>query len=202
MNNISALRRFLLLGVFIIFALPAKASLANNVHLGFADSTRNKKTVDPAAFPVPPADPKTMFYLQRTSNTATVMYELNIDSETGKLDENEPMHVYWIRYNEHGQKAELNYIQRKFAYGLNQKALGDGKYDIRFVSYKKFPMTLMKAADGKYHIFATVAQKQMALQKIFIKIEGGSFWLPNIVYVEMKGTDPATGKEITERFKP
>ena len=40
------------------------------------------------------------------------------------------------------------------------------------------------------------------LNKVFIKIEGGSFWLPNINFVEMKGTDPVTGKEITERFKP
>jgi hypothetical protein len=37
---------------------------------------------------------------------------------------------------------------------------------------------------------------------VFIKIEGGSFWLPNVIYVELKGIDPATGKEITERFKP
>jgi hypothetical protein len=40
------------------------------------------------------------------------------------------------------------------------------------------------------------------LNYVFIKIEGGSFWLPNVIYVELKGTDPVTGKEITERFKP
>ncbi|OOQ59981.1 DUF4833 domain-containing protein [Mucilaginibacter pedocola] len=201
MNNRVFVR--LSVGLCLLFSLSAtvKASADLNLSATVADSTKNKKSAEQMVFPVPPADPKTLFYLQRTSNTATVMYELNIDSD-GKLNEEEPMHVYWIRYNEHGQKAELNYIQRKFAYGLVQKQLGEDKYDIRFVSYKKFPMTLMKAADGKYRIFATVAQKQMALQKVFIKIEGGSFWLPNIVYVEMKGTDPATGKDITERFKP
>ena len=60
----------------------------------------------------------------------------------------------------------------------------------------------MKAGDGKYHIFATVNQKQLMLNRIFIKIEGGSFWLPNVVYVELKGTESSTGREITERFKP
>jgi hypothetical protein len=201
MNNTSLLRICFVFLIFINFVSSATASFSSKRSSVASDTARRRKA-DEKVYPIPPADPKTMFYLQRTSNTATVMYELNIDKESGALDTDEPMHVYWIRYNEHGQKAELNYIQRKFAYGLVQKSLGNERYDIRFVSYKKFPMTLMKAADGKYHIFATVAQKQMALQKIFIKIEGGSFWLPNIVYVEMKGTDPATGKEITERFKP
>ncbi len=74
--------------------------------------------------------------------------------------------------------------------------------NIRFVSYKKFPLLLMKANDGKYHIFATVEQKQIMLNRIFINIEGGTFWFPNIVYVEFKGTDPLTGKELIKRFKP
>ena len=60
----------------------------------------------------------------------------------------------------------------------------------------------MKSADGKYHIFALIAQKQILLNRIFVKIEGGSFWLPNVKYVEVKGTDQITGREIVERFKP
>ncbi len=63
-------------------------------------------------------------------------------------------------------------------------------------------MNLRKGEEGKYHIFATIAKKQAILNRIFAKIEGGSFWLPNVVYVELKGTDPATGKEVIERFKP
>ncbi|RZA00760.1 MAG: DUF4833 domain-containing protein, partial [Sphingobacteriaceae bacterium] len=142
-----------------------------------------------------------LFYVQRNPNSNTIIYELNVGKD-GQLDKDEPVHVYWIRYAEKGQKEELNYIQRKFAYGVTAKASGRDKYDIRFVSYKKFPLTLMKGEDGKYHIFATVNQKEMALSRIFIKIEGGTFWLPNVKYVEMKGTDPSTGKEISERFKP
>ena len=78
-------------------------------------------------------------------------------STDGKLNTDEPVKAYWIRYAEKGQKEDLSYIQRKFAYGLTSKALNNGNYDIRFVSYKKFPLTLMKAGDGKYHIFALIA---------------------------------------------
>ena len=152
-------------------------------------------------YPVPPLNSQRLFYLQRTPNVNTIVYDLNLTND-GRLNTSEPVKAYWIRYAENGQKQDLNYIQRKFAYGLTAKELDNGNYDIRFVSYKKFPLTLMKAGDGKYHIFALIAQKQVMLNRIFVKIDGGSFWLPNVSYVEVKGSDPVTGKEIVERFKP
>ena len=166
-----------------------------------APITSVTEIIEDEKYPALPDNISRLFYVQRSPNNNTIVYELNT-GKNGQLDAENPLHVYWIRYAEKGQKEELNYIQRKFAYGVVTKPLGRDKYDVRFVSYKKFPLTLMKAEDGKYHIFATVNQKEMALSRIFIKIEGGSFWLPNVKYVEMKGTDPSTGKEITERFKP
>lgn len=148
-----------------------------------------------------PSNVNKLFYIQRDPNINTLIYELNTD-KSGELDKSDPLHVYWIRYAEKGQKEELNYIQRKFAYGVNVKPVKNDEYDVRFVAYKKMALNLSKADDGKYHIFATIAKKQAILNRIFVKIEGGSFWIPNIVYVELKGTDPETGKEITERFKP
>lgn len=163
------------------------------------DSARraNKKEL---IFPEPSNISK-LFYIQRDPNINTLIYELNMD-KSGNLDTEAPIHVYWVRYAEKGQKEELNYIQRKFAYGVTAKQTKPNEYDIRFVAYKKLALNLLKSGDGKYHIFATIAKKQAILNRIFVKIEGGSFWLPNIVYAELKGTDPATGKEIMERFKP
>jgi hypothetical protein len=152
-------------------------------------------------YPIPPDNGHNLFYIQRTSNTNTIMYDLNFNSD-GKLNIDEPVKAYWIRYAEKGQKEDLSFIQRKLAYGLTSKALNNGNYDIRFVSYKKFPLTLMKAGDGKYHIFAVILQKQVMLNRIFVKIDGGSFLLPTVTYVEVKGSDPVTGREIVERFKP
>ena len=203
MNNFPIKYTVLILVLFISFTLPLNASVS---FYGSGNAVKNdsvrKKHDKTLVYPTPPADASRLFYIQRTPNINTLIYDLNVDKKTGKPDTETPVHAYWIRYNEKGQKEELSYIQRKFAYGLTSKPLGDDKYDIRFVSYKKFPLTLMKAADGKYHIFASVAQKQIMLNYVFIKIEGGSFWLPNVIYVELKGIDPATGKEITERFKP
>ncbi len=148
-----------------------------------------------------PVNVSKLFYIQRDPNTNTLIYELNRD-KNGEPDPKEPVHIYWIRYNDKGQKEEISYIQRKFAYGLAVKEIKTGEYDLRFAVYKKMPLTLMKGADGKYHIFTPIAKKQAILNRIFVRIEGGSFWIPNVVYVELSGTDPATGKEVMERFKP
>jgi hypothetical protein len=186
--------RLLLLLFFYLSALTFSygASKTNSIGTG-----SDGKIV----YPVPPANSQSLFYVQRTANTNTIVYDLNTGTD-GKPDNDEPVKAYWIRYAEDGQKKDLSYIQRKFAYGLTAKALNNGNYDIRFVSYKKFPLTLMKAGDGKYHIFANIAQKKVIINRIFVKIDGGSFWLPNVTYVEVKGSDPITGREITERFKP
>jgi hypothetical protein len=180
--------------ILLSFLYISPLTIKSNAAITVGDPIQQEK------FPTPPENSNRLFYVQRTPNTNTIIYELN--SKDGQLDPESPVHVYWIKYNEKGQKEELNYIQRKFAYGLTSKPLGNDKYDIRFVSYKKFPLTLMKGGDGKYHIFATVQQRQMILEYVFIKIEGGSFWLPNVVDVELKGIDPATGREIIEHFKP
>lgn len=150
-------------------------------------------------FPVPPSNSNQLFYLQRTSNTNTLIYELNFNNKA--LNHEEPVHVYWIRYNDKGQQEELNFVQRKFAYGIKSTFISKDKYQLNFVSYKKFPMFLVKGLDEKYNVFATINQKQAILSRIFVKINGGSFWTPNIEYVEVKGVDPSTGKEVIERMK-
>ncbi|MDF2193406.1 DUF4833 domain-containing protein [Paraflavitalea sp. CAU 1676] len=150
-------------------------------------------------FPVPPVNDRQLFYLQRTSNTNTIVYELNY--KDGKLNERNPLHVYWIRYTEQGQKAELSWIQRVFAYGIKAKLLGDSSYQVTLVSYAGYKMSLRKGADGKYRLYAPIYGKMMELRRVFVKITGGSMWSPDIEYYEVSGIDPATGKPIAERKK-
>ncbi|MEP6747920.1 MAG: DUF4833 domain-containing protein [Bacteroidota bacterium] len=152
-------------------------------------------------FPVPPVNANQLFYLQRTSNKNTIVCDLNIVN--GILNKSEPVHVYWIRYSDQGQRQELSYIQRTFAYGIQSKALAneDG-FEMHFVSSKKQNFYLVKSgADNKYNVYTTVNSKKVILKRIFIKINGGSFWMPKVEYVEIKGIDATNGKEITDRLK-
>lgn len=155
----------------------------------------------PLKFPTPKGIANQLFYLQRDPNTNTIICELNVDSD-GELNKKDPIKVYWLRYGNKGEREELNYIQRKFAYGIQSKAIGNDQYELRFVSHKKLPMYLMKSAeDKKYRVYVTVNNKKIQLERIFLRIEGGSFWLPNVKYVELKGINTANKSQIIERIK-
>lgn len=152
-------------------------------------------------FPVPPVNSNSLFYLQRTPNTNTVICELN--QQDGVLDKDEPVKVLWIRYTEQRQREDLSWLQRHFAYGLHEKDLGNGVYELRFVSYKKVPMYLMKwSGDNRQHVFVTINNRQAILNRVYIRIDpGGSFWSPNVKYLELRGIDAQNGKELVERLK-
>lgn len=154
------------------------------------------------SFPVPPNNPKQLFYLQRTANSNTIIAEINLNAK-GQLDAANPVHVYWIRYAENGEKKELNYIQRTFAYGIKSEAINSTNFWIHFVSYSKLKFKLtFSTKENRYLVLANINKKEAILKKLFVKIDGGSFWVPNVLYMEMKGIDPVTGKEVIERFKP
>jgi phosphatidylglycerophosphate synthase len=153
-------------------------------------------------FPVPSGNANQLFYLQRNANANTIVYELNYEAP-GRLDADAPIHPFWIRYADGGAKKELNYIQRVFAYGVKVWPQDNDTYEFAFVSYKKQRFTLARShKDGKYHVYAIINKKPAMLTRVFIQVEGGTFWSPNVVYMEKKGIDPDTGKEVMERFKP
>lgn len=179
-------------------------TLSGTGKMAIAKSNRTTQSVFKEAdtFPVPKMYEGLLFYLQRTPNTNTVMYELNIDKSTGLIDEDEPVHVYWIRYTEKGNpKKELNFIQRKYAYGLKVKKLSSTQWELKFVATSKRILYLKKAEDGKYYVFATVNNSNTVLKRVYLKIDGGTFWHPNVVYIELKGNEAASGKTNLERIK-
>jgi len=182
--------------LFASFAVPSAAVSADKVPV-FESS--QKEEVSTPGFPVPKIGNQ-LFYLQRDPNVNTIICQLNLDSE-GKLDQKAPVNVFWIRYAEGGKRTELNFIQRKFAYGITSKQISADKHELKFVSYGKYPMYLMKGKDNKYHVFSKVANRQAILNSIYVHIDGGTFWVPNVVYVEFKATDPDTGEQLTERIK-
>jgi hypothetical protein len=150
------------------------------------------------AFPVPDGNPNQLFYLQRTPNANTVIYELN--EENGSLNTRDPIRVFWIRYAEKGQKAELNPMQRDFAYGIKATKIDDDNYELHFVAYKQLLLHLRKGANKKYLVYAKINQKPAVLVRIYLHMNGGSLFSPHIEYIELKGVDPDNGTEVIEKI--
>lgn len=167
--------------------------------MGVDDSFANTEL---DSFPIPKPTAKQLFYLQRTTNSNTIICDLNTDAKGQVLKDN-PVHVYWIRYDEGGEKKELSYIQETFAYGIKHDLLPNGVYKLHFVSYKKQVFFLKRSLkDNQYKVYFLLNNKEFVLQKLFVKIEGGTFWVPNVIYMELIGKDEYTGTVISYKFKP
>lgn len=154
-------------------------------------------------FPVPSGIKNQLFYLQRTTNTNTVIYSLNVNDK-GELNESTPVKVFWIRYPEGGMRKELNFIQKAFAYGTISKKNKDGSFTIQLVAYKKKEFILKKSpSDNTYKMYTLINNKESEIKRVYIQIDpGGTLFNPNVRYIEMKGKEAATNKPIMERFKP
>lgn len=144
-----------------------------------------------------PSEPNMLFYLQRTPNENTVIYAVHQELQR------EPIDIYWKRYQFDGRREELNYIQRTFAYGMKVKDKGD-RLEMRSVAYDKIPISVYKQANGELQdrAFIVVNDHAIILRRIFIAINGGTFWFPNVEYVEFSGNDPSTNALVVERFIP
>lgn len=155
-------------------------------------------------FPVPKDNDATLFYVQRTHNTNTIMYDVNYNADSS-INEAEPVKIYWIRYADKGEIAPLSYLQRHYAYGINALMTDSVKrsFRLRFVSYKEKDIYLLRSKSGKkYQAFISINGKMAIFNKAFARIDGGTFMVPHITYVEISGKDPATGKKTSERIIP
>ena len=155
-------------------------------------------------YPVPPVNENSLFYIQRSKNTNAIVYEVN-HLPDGKINTEDPIKIFWIRYSSDSTNEDLSVIQRKYAYGLTSRSYNGQRnaFVIHFVAYKKRNIFLLPASNGKrYGAYMNINGKLAELKKIFISTSGGSFWFPTIDYVEITGKDPTTQQIIIERFKP
>ena len=155
-------------------------------------------------YPKPQGIENLLFYVQRTINHNTIVYTLNQD-QTGKLNERQPISAYWVKYDQGGKKEPLTYIQQKYAYGLRAKLINTEKkiYALEFVSYDKKQLFLIPSSvDHKYYVYGIIQNKLSIVKNIFVHIEGGSFWLPNVKSVELTCIDPVSSETLTEIIKP
>lgn len=159
---------------------------------------------DKKAFPKPEGIRHMLFYVQRTLNINTIIYELNVNDKD-ELDPETPIKAYWINYEKDKSAEPLNYLQRKLAYGLDFKLIDPEKktYCFNFVSYKKRLLYLIRSAvTNKYEVFCYVNNKLVVLDRVYIQIDGGTLLSPKISYVEVQGRDPKKNEAMKEQIVP
>ena len=153
-------------------------------------------------FPTPPNSPTRLFYIQRSSNANTVVYDANL-LPNKTLNPKDPVYTYWIRYGEKGQKEELTTIQRTLAYGLytNPIASEPNTFEGYFLAYRKRKFVVKLDAKGNPFALFPINNKLQILKRVYVSVDETHF-MPGVYYIELFGKDPVSGKDVYERFKP
>lgn len=150
-------------------------------------------------YPVPPKTKKLLFYIQRNHNRNTIVYDANFD-KSGQLNEEEPIRVYWIRYEEQGQTMELRNIEKMFAYGVKVSKIGDNsEFKVNLVATSKRHFLLKEEAPFKAAIYTIINGKQAKLDHLYIFADNSRIW-PKVKYIELYGEDTITGKSVYEKM--
>ena len=159
---------------------------------------QNFKSARPADFPTPPQTKNRLFFLQRNLNANTVIYDLN-RLPSGKIDPSDPLDVFYISYSKEGQRTELKWVERQFAYGYSSDYLkSQDEYIVHLVAYKKRKIHLKKQGN-QYVPMMDINGKECILTHLFIQADESGLW-PEVQFVEIFGKDPVTGKVVFEKI--
>lgn len=142
-----------------------------------------------------------LFKIERSKDANEIFYDINLE-KTGTLSITEPIYPYWRRQTEGGAIKPLTWIQQHYAYGLEYIYSSENYAKFHFVSYKKRDFVLKKDSSGDFKVFTQLNNKEVEVNRIFIQIDGGTFWFPKISKVELHTNDPVTNKNIVEIIKP
>lgn len=151
-------------------------------------------------FPVPQPSRSLLFYIQRNKNANAIVYEANLDA-SGKLAQEDPVQVHWIRYTEGGKRDDLSILESNIAYGVKHRGNADNKAHMQFVASDKYAFDVVVDAHGQAQARMSIGGHYARLQNIRIQADESSWW-PKIQYVDIIGTDVASGTQVTERYIP
>ncbi|OIN59185.1 DUF4833 domain-containing protein [Arsenicibacter rosenii] len=150
-------------------------------------------------FPVPPSSASRLFYIQRSNNTNTVIYDANMLADK-KLDPRKPVSVYWIRYAEKGQQEGLSFFQWKMAYGYKHRPLnGADGFEFSLNAFDKRPIRITNER-GRAMAMMQINGRLAQLYKVFVQIAPGNHLVPDVQYIELFGVDTDGNHPVYERI--
>lgn len=172
---------------------------------GVAARLQSVKVTEAAAMPAirpdwpVPREPNQLFYLQRSSNSNTVVYTAVFDAN-GILRAKKPAQVYWRRYNTTGERKALKAIEQRFAYGVNiRRRKTPGEYTVTLKPLPELPMILRQTGPGKAELIAMIGGRQVRAVYAFVTVDETGL-IPKVTALSVHGIDTVTGTAISEVF--
>lgn len=144
-----------------------------------------------------------LFYLQRTIDRNTLIYETNYNAD-GTINEKIPVKIYWIDFDDGGKISPLTFMQKNFAYGVESKLIDLQKkiFLLHIAAYKKIDLYMERDKNDDYKIYMAINKKNAVLSRIIVNITGGTYLKPNVSFIEFTGNDLTSGKQVSEKIYP
>jgi hypothetical protein len=142
-----------------------------------------------------------LFYIQRNQNLNAVIYELNHD-QAGFINLNEPIKIHWLKYemNQPVIQQELNFIQKKLAYGYLHEVISHELLAFRFVSYDNMKFYIAKNKADRFRVFFTWQGQNIELISIYIHAEDMGVF-PLVKFAEFYGITTSDHAPFHKRLK-
>jgi len=142
-----------------------------------------------------------LFNVGRSKDANEIFYDINLNS-SGELNVENPIAIYWIKKTDGNKKEPLTWIQKKYAYGINFLSINHSRATFQFVSYSERTLTLKKSKNGNFKVYLLSNNKEIEIKRIFVQIDGGTFWFPAVSKIEINGYDANTGLPEIEIINP
>ena len=141
-----------------------------------------------------------LFKIERSKNSNIIQYDARSGPD-GKLLKKDPLIGYWIRHNEQGQRMELSWVQKTFAFGFKTELAKDRESaEMEMAQDLGAPITVVRVGDI-YRATAPLEGHTSYLDKIYIKASGKGIKV-NVEYVETFGKDVETGEDRYQKIVP
>ena len=141
-----------------------------------------------------------LFKIERSKNDNIVQYDVQI-KEDGKLDPKEPVVAYWVRLAKEGQKENLKWVEKNFAYGFKAKYNAKTNTATMDMAAKINRKIKVYEVQGEYRAETTIDGQSAYLEKIFISSKGKGA-STKVTSIELFGIDEKTAEDRYEKLNP
>ena len=152
-------------------------------------------------YPVP-SEPNQIFYIERSSNSNTVVYAANLDSH-GQIDPDTPVNAYWRWYNVDGHKKPLILIERMWAYGVTSVGRDGphGAITFKLAAVPERKIALELDGHGRPEAVMQIGDRRVKLVYVYLQVDDSGLW-PKVPALDIFGIDTLTGKPLREHIIP
>lgn len=141
-----------------------------------------------------------LFRIERNKNANIVQYDAQLTPE-GNLKPEKPVIVYWIMYANRGEKEELNWIEKKMAYGFSTEYVPKGDFWIMDLVADIQRKIKVYYANGRYRAETLIDGHPAFIDAIYIQSIEDTI-RPEVKFIEFFGKAVKTGRSLYEKFTP